>query len=261
MTSNLKFPLSDKWNYVTKCVPIDSSVIGNTTLSDGDGTYIYLNNANNTLDCTGTFSFYGANLQYPLATKEVLYINDIDSLRVTATIQIGNTSNACDTISSGCPVINPMSWTAALIGVPMYDEISGRNLWLEISPYWTQYADFSSNPLWLYHGESSAEELYRIKVSVPMYPGEVRDFNIDTLSIIKNLQWGQLNNINWGSVHIGDGLYFGMESWGRTFTDMYIRNIDFTYEKVSSANVGGDSGMVMLLIGSMTLGMLLMSKK
>jgi len=57
MTSNLKFPLSDKWNYVTKCVPIDSSVIGNTTLSDGDGTYIYLNNANNTLDCTGTFSF------------------------------------------------------------------------------------------------------------------------------------------------------------------------------------------------------------
>jgi hypothetical protein len=52
-----------------------------------------------------------------------------------------------------------------------------------------------------------------------------------------------------------------MESWGRTFTDMYIRNIDFTYEKVSSASVGGDSGIAMLLIGSMALGMLFIGKK
>lgn len=255
MTSNLKTPLSDKWAYVTKCIPQDISVIGNTTLYDGDGTYIYLNNANNTLDCTGTFSFYGSALQYPLATKKVLYINNLDSLHITATVQIGGTSGACDRIIDGCPVISPMSWTAALIGIPMYDEMSNRNLWLEISPYWTEYADFSINPSWLYHGESPTEELYRIKVDAPMYAGEVRTFNFDVLSIIKSLQWGQLNNINWSAVHIGDGLYFGIESWGSTFTDMYIRNIDFTYEKVSS------SSAAMLLIGSVALGFLFMDNK
>lgn len=234
-SSNLNFPLSDKWEFTYVCVPTppDPNIVGYEILSD-NGIHIAFNNTNNPwkFECPSTFSFYGTNLRYPNGTKDVLYVKKLSELRLKATISIGPYSSACDNIEYGCPNTNPMSWTCAVIGIPMYDESTARNLWLEISPYWTTFARMSELPNVLFHGESFIEELWRITKGM-ITPGSAPfTYDLDILSIINSLSWGVERNINWDYVHIGDGLYFGIEAWGQTLVDFYIDYIDLTYTPI-----------------------------
>ncbi len=233
--------------------PCDGQVMGqNWSYVNGryEVTLSLDNTKNGSNICNSETRVYYGLQAFPNGYKDVLYFNSLTSVRVRVTLKNSTLTAACDDsnnsvcVQHACPNTN---WgthypdLALIIGIPMYDETNHRNLWLEISPYWTKNARYGGPPQdpnfgqYLFWGESVTEELQRIMITHPLVnqpvvnPGQTVTYDIDVLPIIKSLRWGRTQAIDWSRVHLSD-MYVGVETWGWSLTNFTVSDLDFLYD-------------------------------
>jgi hypothetical protein len=195
---------------------------------------------------SATRNYFGFQATYPWGAKEIIKITDVEKLVVRVTIENSTITGACDDPAipiceeNRCPpdyAGREYPWLTLLIGVPLYDRTYQRQLWVEISPYWTPLADYtSSEDAYLFYGANPNEQLERVTVEhpqlrLPKVPlGSRVDYYFDVLPLIKALPWGRGYDVDWNNV-IFTTAYVGTEEWGWARSHIKVSNLDLLYQK------------------------------
>jgi hypothetical protein len=251
--------------------PLSSAITAtwSTTTSGGKSLTMTLDNHKNdsSLQCTSIRNYFGIGA--PFGYKRVLYLAQLSKLQVVAKVKNDSQTTACLTGSCAPSCFsdparynpNGHGWVNLVIGLPMYDETHGRNLWVELvlfdTPGWynitngatynPQDANFVNNTY--FYGNSASEEFYRIYITHAyvndrtwLLPGQEHLYSIDFKSIVNTIRntGGWKSNIDWSRVHVTDA-YVGTELFGDAKSRWTVSEFDVLYEDApinNSAPIG-----------------------
>ncbi len=209
---------------------------------------LVIDNTNNLLKCSSMHNYFGIQAYpYTGGYKDLLYFDQLEKFVVRVKIRNNELTFACDTPDcSICPYgedflgRNFGGWAAIMIGIPLYDNVLGKNLWLEMVVYGTDLADCHDHPKlnlpehFLLGGTNVNEEMWRLFVTHPLInkpliaPGEEYYYEIDVLPVIKGIPFDG-RSYTWSKVHMGNA-YIGTEIWGDARASWTVSDFDVLYE-------------------------------